>query len=50
MKEKTGGGIRKTERNIHNRASLDNTRPGQKNVSRSKHIRLRNRRSIVNKV
>ena len=42
--------IQKTKKDIHNRTGLGNTRPGQRNKSRSRCIRLYNRRSVVNKV
>ena len=32
MEERTRRGVWKIERGIHNRASLGNTRPGQRNV------------------
>jgi len=48
--EGIGGGIQKIERGIHNRASLGNTRPRQRNASRSRYARLHNRGSVVDKV
>ena len=42
--------IQKAKRGIHNRASLGNTRPRQRNASRSRCIRLCNKRSVVDKV
>ena len=42
--------IQKAKRGIHNRAGLGNTRPRQRNMSRSRCVRLYNRRSVVDKV
>jgi len=50
VKKGTRGGIWKAERGIHNGASLGNTRPGQRNISRSRYIKLCNRGSVVDKV
>ena len=50
MEEGTREGIQKIKKGIHNRAGLGNTRPGQRNASRSRHIKLCNRRSVVDKV
>ena len=50
MEKGTRGGIQKVERDIHNGADLGNTRPGQRNEGRSRHIRLCNRGGVVDKV
>ena len=42
--------IYKTERGIYDKTSLGNTRPEQRNMSRSRYVGLHNRRSIVDKV
>jgi len=50
MGKGTRGSIQEVERGIYNRASLGNTRPGQRNESKSKYVRLCNRGSVVDKV
>ena len=50
MEKRIEEDIYKTERGIYNRTSLGNTRPKQRNMSRSRCIGLHNRRSIVDKV
>ena len=50
IEKETRESIWKVERSIHNGASLGNTRPGQRNESRSKYVRLYNREGVVNKV
>ena len=50
MEKGIGEGVQKIKRDIHNKASLGNTRPGQRNASKSRYIRLCNRRSVIDKV
>jgi len=50
MEKRIEEDIYKTERGIYDRTSLGNTRPKQRNMSRSRCIGLHNKRSIVDKV
>jgi len=50
MGKGTRRGIWKVKRGIYNKAGLGNTRPKQRNESRSRCIRLYNKGSVVDKV
>jgi len=50
MGEGTGESIQKTKKGIYNRTSVGGTRPGQEDVSRSRCIRLYDKRSAIDKI